>query len=74
MKNKNLAALMRFASIGGNVLFILWVTYNGIKEGFRGTLPEKASYLGLMCLLILNSYIIVAGAKQKQIFKEQKNS
>ncbi|ASU35806.1 hypothetical protein MuYL_3921 [Mucilaginibacter xinganensis] len=61
---------MRFAAISGNILFILWVTYNGINEGFRGTLPEKISYLGLMGLLALNLYLIVAGAKQKQIIEQ----
>lgn len=74
MQNKNLIILMRFAAISGNILFILWVTYNGVKEGFRGTLPEKVSYAGLMCLLALNSYLIVACSKQKQIIEQQKNS
>jgi hypothetical protein len=70
MQNKNLIFLMRFAAISGNVLFILWVTYNGINEGFRGTLPEKISYIGLMSLLALNSYLIVTGSKQKQIIEQ----
>ncbi|SHN02557.1 hypothetical protein [Mucilaginibacter sp. OK098] len=70
MQNKNSAFLIRFAAISGNILFILWVTYNGINEGFRGTLPEKISYIGMMCLLILNSYLIVTGSKQKQIIEQ----
>jgi hypothetical protein len=70
MQNKNLAFLMRFAAISGNILFILWATYNGVKEGFRGTLPEKISYVGLMSLLALNSYIIVIGSKPKQIIEQ----
>lgn len=70
MQNKNLTFLMRFAAISGNILFILWVTYNGINEGFRGTLPEKVSYVGLMSLLALNSYLIVTGSKQKQIIEQ----
>jgi len=52
MQNKNLNFLLRFAAISGNVLFVLWVTYNGINEGFRGTVPEKISYVALMCLLL----------------------
>lgn len=70
MQNKNLTFLMRFAAISGNILFILWVTYNGINEGFRGTLPEKISYIGLMSLLALNSYLIVTGSKHKQIIEQ----
>ena len=70
MQNKNLTFLMRFAAISGNILFILWVTYNGINEGFRGTTPEKLSYAGLMCLLALNSCLIAARSKQKQLIEE----
>ncbi len=46
-------------AILGNLLFIAWVTYNGLKEHFRGTLPEKVSYIGLMLLLLLNTWIII---------------
>ncbi len=67
MQNKTLMLLMRTAAIAGNVLFILWVTYNGVKEGFSGTMPQKASYIGLMCLLALNSYLVITAAKQKTI-------
>ena len=69
MQNTNLNFLLRFAAISGNVLFILWVTYNGINEGFRGTVPQKMSYAGLMCLLLLNCYLILAKSKQKQIIE-----
>lgn len=65
MQNKNLIPLLRIAAIAGNILFALWVTYNGLKEGFSGTLWEKLSYAGLMCLLALNSYLIVYASKQK---------
>ena len=70
MQNKNLNFLLRFAAISGNVLFVLWVTYNGINEGFRGTVPEKISYVALMCLLLLNCYLILAKSKQKQIIEQ----
>lgn len=58
MKNNQLIALLKFAAIAGNILFMLWITYNGINEGFKGTLPEKISYIGLMVLLGLNSVLI----------------
>ena len=56
---KNLVfSLLRIAAIAGNVVFILWITYNGIDEGFKGTLPEIASYIGLTSLLILNIVLL----------------
>ena len=59
MKNLTFSTLFKYLAIAGNVLFILWVTYNGIDEGFQGTLPEKASYVGLMALLVLNTVLIL---------------
>ena len=40
--------LLRYATFAGNIPFMMWIPYNGIKEGLRGTWPEKASYIGLM--------------------------
>ena len=40
MKNINLYNLFKYLAIAGNMLFILWVTYNGMDEGFSGTLLE----------------------------------
>jgi len=37
-----------YTAIGGNIIFILWIIYNGAKEGFSGTLPGKGSFIGLM--------------------------
>lgn len=54
---------LRYAAIAGNVLFILWITRNGINEGFRGTPPEIASYVGLFVLLTLNSVLLWLGRK-----------
>jgi hypothetical protein len=45
-------------AICGNLLFILWITYNGIDEGFSGTLPQKVSYVSLIVLLILNIILL----------------
>jgi DMSO/TMAO reductase YedYZ heme-binding membrane subunit len=43
-----------YLAIAGNILYILWVTYNGIDEGFSGSPVQMISYIGLMALLILN--------------------
>ena len=54
---------LKIAAVTGNILFMLWITYNGINESFSGTLPEKVSYIGLMILLILNSYLLLRKRK-----------
>jgi len=69
MQNKNLIALMRGAAIAGNILFVLWMTFNALKEGFSGTIYEKISYAGLICLLALNSYLLLGSSKHQQILK-----
>jgi len=50
---------LKWLAIAGNILFILWILYNGINEGFQGTIPEKVSFIGLSCLLILNSILLL---------------
>ncbi len=59
MKNLDAFTLLKYLAIAGNVLFILWVTYNGIDEGFSGTLVQKSSYIALMLLLVLNTVLIL---------------
>lgn len=54
-----LIILLAWAAVSGNFLFILWVSYNTIDYGFRGTLPEKVSYIVLMGLLATNIFLIL---------------
>lgn len=65
MRNKQLIFLLRFSTVSGNIIFILWVLFNGIKEGFPGTLIEKVSYVGLTLLLSLNSIFLVSKRLQR---------
>jgi hypothetical protein len=62
---KEVKHILTILAVIGNVLFILWILYNGISEGFQGTLLEKISYLGLMVLLAVNSFLLLSG-KDKQ--------
>jgi hypothetical protein len=39
-----LTGLLFSAPVAGNILFILWILYNGINEGFQGTLLEKVQH------------------------------
>jgi hypothetical protein len=65
VKNKLLISLLRYAALTGNVIFSLWITYNGLKAGFSGTIYEKLSYVGLMVLLTLNSFLILGRMKKE---------
>jgi hypothetical protein len=50
---------LRPVAIVGNGLFILWITYNGVNEGFRGTGPEIVSSVCLILLLALNAMLLM---------------
>ena len=54
-----LMEVLTIASLIGNILFMLWISYNGLKEHFKGTVYEKLSYFELMILLIINSFLIL---------------
>ncbi len=54
----NLSKVLKYCAVAGNVLFILWMLYNGMDEGFRATPYQLASYLGLTLLLLLNSVLL----------------
>ena len=61
MNNKKSPFVMFLSvlAITGNILFILWITYNGMKEHFNGNINEKISYVGLILLLILNTFFVI---------------
>ena len=49
---------LRYLAIAGNVLFSLWLLYNGIDEGFQATPMQLTSYIGLWALLALNTFLL----------------
>ena len=59
MKNIGFYGLFKYVAIAGNVTFVLWVLYNGIDEGFRGTIYQMMSFVGLILLLSLNTALIL---------------
>lgn len=59
MQNKELISFLKYLAFAGNIFFILWILYNGINEGFQGTLLEKISYTVLMGLLAINSILLL---------------
>lgn len=54
-----LAGFLTWIAVSGNILFILWILYNGIREDFQGTPLEKISYISLMGLLAINAILLV---------------
>ena len=67
MKNSETYNLLRYIVIFGNILFILWILYNGINEGFRATIYQKISYFGLITLLVLNSILVYDKLEHKTL-------
>jgi hypothetical protein len=57
-QNSKIFKFLRDIAVASNVIFVLWILYNGISEGFQGTLLEIVSYIGLMILLLLNAFLI----------------
>jgi hypothetical protein len=59
MNKNNFYTLLRYAALFGNVIYILWLLYNGIDEGFRGiNTVQGIAVMGMMVLLILNIVLL----------------
>ena len=55
--------LLSWLAIAGNILFVLWILYNGVNESFQGTTIEKISYITLMGLLAVNAFLLLRKAR-----------
>jgi hypothetical protein len=58
MNKTNINNLFRYIAIAGNAIYVLWILVNGISEGFKGTIVEIVSYIGLLLLLALNTVLL----------------
>ena len=67
MKNNSaIYNLLQSAAIAGNAFFVLWILYYGIDEGFQGaTIYQIVSYIGIIFLLILNSFLLFRTQSKK---------
>lgn len=67
MKNgkSSFVGILSLAAIVGNILFVLWILYNGINEGFQGTTIEKVSYISLMGLMAVNAFLLIRNRRQQ---------
>lgn len=50
--------IFRYIAVFGNIIFIIWILYNGFDESFKGSIVQIISYLGLIVLLVLNIVLI----------------
>jgi hypothetical protein len=67
VSDRGMTHALRYAAIAGNIVFLLWILYNGVNGGFRGTRPKVVSYVGLAVLLLLNAILlIILGGRQKR--------
>jgi len=56
--------ILVYIAILANIMFIIWITYNGIDEGFSGNIIQVISYICLVFLLILNIILILIKRKR----------
>jgi hypothetical protein len=59
MKTMSVYTLLTYLAVAGNVLFVLWMLFNGMDEGWKATPFQIMSYVGLTVLLALNTYLIL---------------
>ena len=64
-ENSPIIELVSWLAIAGNILFVLWILYNGINESFQGTTIEKISYITLMGLLAVNALLLIRKNSQE---------
>ena len=65
---KRPATWLSYLAVAGNVVYILWIVYNAIDDGFRtaGTRPLEAVVLsGLLVLLALNATLLVLSVRAR---------
>jgi len=63
---KEFKSALTLLAIAGNIIFFLWILYNGINEGFIATWIEKMGYIGMMAILAINA-ILLSVRKSQQI-------
>jgi hypothetical protein len=66
MDKNQLLHIIRYATISGNILIIFWVLFNAMDEGFKGTLPEKISFVVVISLLATNTWLLLNKSKNQQ--------
>lgn len=55
--------LISYSAIAGNILFVLFILYNGINEGFKAPIGEMFYYISVMVLLVINIILLITRYK-----------
>ena len=55
---------LRILAIAGNILFILWILFNAMDSGWKGTVYQILSAVVLIALLLVNTYFISGQLKR----------
>ena len=63
MEKNAVRKLFTLIAIAGNGIYVLWILVNGIDEGFKGTMVQMASFIGLLLLLTLNTILLFKNGK-----------
>ena len=66
MGNAKVTQAGRLAALIGNVIFIVWILFNGLDSDWKGTPVEMASAGMLILLLILNSFLLLAARRNRR--------
>lgn len=61
-----LMVLLTLVTIVGNYLFILWILYIGIAEGFKEITFERISLFTLIALLAVDASLLIGKLLQQQ--------
>jgi len=57
-KSNKIYNALRYIAIMGNIIYFLWILYNGISEGFANIATvQNISLIGLMILLLFNAIL-----------------
>lgn len=67
MKKITILDLFCYIALAGNGIYIFWIVYNGIDEGFQATRVQLVSSIGLLRLLSLNIFLLSRNAKRGNI-------
>ena len=64
MKNLN---VIQNVAISGNILYFIWIVWNGIDEGSKGIgIVQAISLTGLLILLVINIFLVYNLSKNKK--------
>ena len=61
--NEKMMKFLTALAIVGNIVYVLWITYNGLDEGFSGSAVQSVSYIGIMLLLALDAVLLIRKSK-----------